>query len=61
MAITLIPLTDVTQYLTLVFSAIGVVIISIGGFKVGGRLTYNAIRGRWTTPTSNVSSLRWSS
>jgi uncharacterized membrane protein len=43
MAITFTPLTDITNYLTLIFSAIGVVIVAIGGFWAAGRLTYNLV------------------
>ena len=43
MAITFTPLTDITQVLTLVFSAIGVVIVSAGGFMAAGKLAYHAI------------------
>jgi hypothetical protein len=43
MAITFTPLTDLTQALTLIFSAIGVVIVSIGGFQAACRLGYCAI------------------
>lgn len=43
MSITFAPLTEVAQYLTLVFSAIGVVIVSIGGFMAAGRLGHRAI------------------
>ncbi len=46
MAITFTPLTDVTNFLTLIFSAIGVVIVSLGGFWAAGRLTYNALLRR---------------
>jgi len=43
MAITFTPLTDITQVLTLVFSAIGVVIVSAGGFMAAWKLAYRAI------------------
>jgi uncharacterized membrane protein len=43
MAITFTPLTDITQVLTLVFSAIGVVIVSAGGFMAALKLGYRAI------------------
>ena len=43
MAITFTPLTDITQVLTLVFSAVGVVIVSAGGFLAAARLGYRAI------------------
>ncbi|HEY3419804.1 MAG TPA: DUF1622 domain-containing protein [Methanomassiliicoccales archaeon] len=46
MAITFTPLTDITNYLTLIFSAIGVVIVAIGGFWAAGRLLNNALRKR---------------
>lgn len=44
MAITFTPLTDITQVLTLVFSAIGVVIVSVGGFMAAAKLAYRALR-----------------
>lgn len=44
MAITLTPLTDITQVLTLLFSAIGVVIVSVGGFIAAGKLASRAIK-----------------
>ena len=46
MAVTFTPLTDFTQFLTLIFSAIGVVIVSIGGFAAAGKLGYRAIKRR---------------
>lgn len=44
MAITFTTLTDITQVLTLVFSAIGVVIVSVGGFMAAAKLAYRALR-----------------
>jgi uncharacterized membrane protein len=44
MAITFTPLTDVTNLLTLIFSAIGVVIVAIGGFWAAGRLLRNVLQ-----------------
>ena len=46
MAITFAPLTELTQFLTLIFSAIGVVIVSIGGFMAAGKLGYRTINRR---------------
>jgi uncharacterized membrane protein len=46
MAITFVPLTDITNYLTLIFSAIGVVIVAIGGFWAAGRLVYDLVMRR---------------
>jgi len=43
MAISFTPLTDLTQFLTLIFSAIGVVIVSAGGFLAAAKLGYRAI------------------
>ncbi|MGD0817114.1 MAG: DUF1622 domain-containing protein [Methanomassiliicoccales archaeon] len=39
-----LSLTDITKYLTLVFSAVGVVIVSIGGFTTAGKLGYRALK-----------------
>jgi uncharacterized membrane protein len=39
-----IDLTDITKYITLVFSAVGVVIVSIGGFMTAGKLGYRALK-----------------
>jgi uncharacterized membrane protein len=44
MAITFTPLTDLTQFLTLIFSAVGVVIVSIGGFVAASKLGYRAVK-----------------
>jgi uncharacterized membrane protein len=46
MSITFTPLTDITNYLTLIFSAIGVVIVAMGGFWAAGRLTYGFLLRR---------------
>jgi len=44
MAITFTPLTDLTQLLTLIFSAIGVAIVSAGGFLAAIKLGYRAVK-----------------
>lgn len=44
MTITFTPLTDLTNVLTLIFSAVGVAIVSIGGFIAAGKLSYRAIK-----------------
>jgi hypothetical protein len=44
MATAFIRLTGIARFLTLVFSAIGVVIVPIGGFMNAGKLGHRAIK-----------------